>query len=376
MRSREGAFISALDADSEGEEGRSYVWTPSQLVEVLGTDDGAWAASLLDVTDSGTFEHGSSVLQLRAEPDDAARWSDVRRRLLASRDGRVQPGRDDKIVAAWNGLAIAALAEAGVVLGELSWVEAATSAAELVDRAHRDAGGRLLRVSRDGRAGSPAAVLDDLGCLADGFLVLHQVTGDDTWLAKAGALLDDAMARFRDPSTGGFFDTAADAETLVVRPQEPSDNASPSGWTAVANALLTYAAITGSEVHRAAAEEALAPLVPLVAAHARFAGHAQTALEAWVDGPREVAVVGPTSDPSTAALRLAAWRGTAPGAVIVSGSVGSVHPLLAGRGLVGGAPAAYVCRHFVCDAPVTEPGDLARALGPRSPSADGPGVTT
>jgi hypothetical protein len=309
------------------------------------------------------------VLQLRHEPDDALRWDGVRRRLLDARASRPQPGRDEKVVAAWNGLAISALAEAGAIVGEPQWISAAVEAASLLDRLHRDDRGRLLRVSRDGVAGSPAAVLDDLGCVADAFLVLHQVTGDDAWLAKAAALLDDALARFRDDTTGGFFDTADDAEALVMRPQDPGDNASPSGWSAVASALLTYSSLTGSAAHRTAAEEALAPLVPLVAEHPRFSGHAMAALEAWVDGPREVAVVGTDGD-ATQALVRAAWAGTAPGAVIVRGEPGSVHPLLADRGLVGGASAAYVCRHFVCDAPTTDPDALAAALGARSPVAD------
>ncbi len=364
MRSREGAFISALDADTDGVEGLTYSWTPQQLVDVLGEEDGAWAAQLLDVTGAGTFEHGTSVLRLRREPDDTARWDGVRHRLLEARSQRPQPGRDEKVVAAWNGLAIAALAEAGAIMHEPQWISAAVDAATLLDRVHRDAEGRLLRVSRDGVAGAPAAVLDDLGCLADAFLVLHQTTGDDAWLAKAGALLDDALARFRDDATGGFFDTAHDAESLVMRPQDPGDNASPSGWSAVASSLLTFAALTGSAAHRTAAEQALAPLVPLVAEHPRFSGHAMAALEAWVDGPREVAVVG-ADDDATEALVRAAWSGTAPGAVVVRGEPGSSHALLADRGLVGAAPTAYVCRHFVCDAPTTDPAALAAALGAR-----------
>ena len=365
MRSAQGGFISALDADTEGEEGRCYVWTPRQLVDVLGEDDGAWAADLLAVTTAGTFEHGSSVLQLRSDPDDRARWDDVRARLLDARSRRVQPGRDDKVVAAWNGLAIAALAEAGALLDEPSWIGAALDAAELLHALHRDDDGRLLRTSRNGRAGRNAGVLDDLACVADGYLVLHQVTSSDAWLERAGALLDDVLDRFRDTSTGGFFDTADDAEALVLRPQDPTDSASPSGWSAACGALLTFAALTGSERHRTAAEESLAVLVPLAARHARFAGWGAAVAEAWLDGPREVAVVGDPDGPATSELRRAALRGTAPGAVLAVGAPGSTHPLLAGRGLVGGAPAAYVCRHFTCDAPVTDPTRLAEVLGAR-----------
>jgi uncharacterized protein YyaL (SSP411 family) len=367
MRSAQGGFISALDADTEGEEGKAYAWTPQQLVDVLGPDDGSWAADLLAVTQAGTFEHGSSVLQLRHDPIDPQRWDGVRRRLLDSRGQRVQPGRDDKIVAAWNGLAIAALAEAGAILDVPEWVEAATQAAVLLDELHRDAQGRLLRTSRDGAPGRNAGVLEDLACVAEGFLVLHQISSDGAWLRRAGALLDDMLDRFRDSSTGGFFDTADDAERLVLRPQDPSDNASPSGWSAASGALLTYAALTGSDTHRTAAEESLAALVPLVAQHPRFAGWGAAVAEAWLDGPREVAVVGEPHDPATAALRRTALLGTAPGAVLAVGAPGDAHPLLADRVLVGGVPAAYVCRHFVCDVPLTDPVALATVLGARQP---------
>ena len=367
MRSPQGGFISALDADTEGEEGKVYVWTPQELVDVLGAADGTWAADLLEVTAVGTFEHGSSVLQLRRDPVDPSRWEGVRRRLLDSRVHRVQPGRDDKIVSAWNGLAIAALAEAGALLDEPEWVAAATDTADLVDRLHRDGQGRLLRTSRGGRAGRNAGVLEDLACVAEGFLALHQVSGEDRWLERAGALLDDVLDRFRDATSGGFFDTADDAERLVLRPQDPSDNASPSGWSAASGALLTFAALTGSDRHRSAAEESLAALVPLVAQHPRFAGWGAAVAEAWLDGPREVAVLGEPQDRATAALRRTVLLGTAPGAVLAVGAPGAAHPLLAGRGLVGDVPAAYVCRHFVCDRPLTDPADLAAALGARQP---------
>ncbi len=365
MRSREGAFISALDADTDGVEGSTYVWTPAQLLEVLGEPDAAWAADLLEVTTSGTFEHGSSVLQMRREPDDPERWSGVRRRLLDSRATRTQPGRDDKIVAAWNGLAIAALAEAGELLAEPEWVGAAVTAARHVLDVHLDADGRLRRVSRDGVAGAHDAVLDDYACLASGLLVLHQVTGLDDWRDAATSLLAHVQDRFRDSESGGFFDTADDAERLVLRPQDPTDNATPSGWAAASDALLTLAALTGDDRSRAAAEESLTTLVGLAASHPRFAGWGMAVAEAWLDGPREVAVVGAAADPATRALRRAAWSGTAPGAVVVAGGPASTHPLLADRPLVEGRPAAYVCRHFTCDAPTVDPAALAEALGAR-----------
>ncbi|MGN6244155.1 MAG: thioredoxin domain-containing protein, partial [Motilibacteraceae bacterium] len=212
LRTPEGGFASALDADSEGEEGRFYVWTPAQLADVLGPDDAAWAAQLLAVTPEGTFEHGSSVLQLLAEPDDHERWEAVRARLLAAREERVRPGRDDKVVAAWNGLTIAALAETGALLERPDLVDAARAAAELLLRVHV-VEGRLRRVSRDGVVGSPAGVLEDYADVAEGLLALHAVTGEARWLAQAAALLDVVLERFADGG-GGFYDTADDAESL------------------------------------------------------------------------------------------------------------------------------------------------------------------
>src|SRR4051794_22139700 len=187
LRTAEGGLASALDADSEGEEGRFYVWTPDQLEDVLGAEDGRWATALFGVT--GTFEHGTSTLQLPHDPDDWPRFDDVRARLLAARGGRIRPARDDKVVAAWNGLAIAGLCDAGRLLGREEYVDAAREAGDLLARLHL-VDGRLRRVSRDGRVGAPAGVLEDYGAVAGGFLALCGVTADERWLAAATALLD------------------------------------------------------------------------------------------------------------------------------------------------------------------------------------------
>jgi hypothetical protein len=365
LRTPEGGFASALDADSEGVEGKYYVWTPDELAEVLGDDDGAWAARVWNVTDAGTFEHGSSVLQRLAEPDDPGRYERVRATLLAARAERIPPGLDDKVVAAWNGLAIAALAEAGALLGRPEWVEAASTTADLMRDLHW-AEGRLLRTSRHGRAGRNAGVLEDYGDLAEGLLALYAVTGEPGRVGGAGALLDVVLERFA-AEDGGFYDTADDAETLVRRPQDPTDNATPSGSSAVAGALLSYAALTGSERHRAAAERALATVTPLLSRHARFVGHAAAVGEALVAGPAEIAVVGDPADAATRALLDVAWRATTPGAVVAYGWYDDAHdvPLLHDRPLVGGRPAAYVCRRFTCAAPVTDPAALRELVGGR-----------
>ncbi|MER6537512.1 thioredoxin domain-containing protein [Streptomyces sp900105755] len=375
LRTAEGGFASALDADSDDGSGRHvegayYVWTPAQLREVLGEDDADLAARYFGVTAEGTFEEGQSVLQLPQQEGvfDAERIESVRRRLLAARAGRPAPGRDDKVVAAWNGLAVAALAETGAYFDRPDLVEAAVGAADLLVRLHLDDRARLARTSRDGRAGANAGVLEDYGDVAEGFLVLASVTGEGVWLEFAGLLLDHVLARFTDresPESGALYDTAADAEQLIRRPQDPTDNATPSGWSAAAGALLGYAAHTGSEPHRTAAERALGIVRTLGPRVPRFVGWGLAVAEALLDGPREVAVVGPdATDPRAADLHRTALLGTAPGAVVAVGTVGSDEfPLLAGRPLVGGEAAAYVCRNFTCDAPTADPERLRAALG-------------
>ncbi|MFF3639966.1 thioredoxin domain-containing protein [Streptomyces sp. NPDC002564] len=368
LRTNEGGFASALDADSEdaatGEhvEGAYYVWTPQQLREVLGEDDAELAMSCFGVTQEGTFEKGASVLQLpQAEGPlaDAARLSSVRGRLLAARQGRPAPGRDDKVVAAWNGLAIAALAEVGAYFDRPDLIAAAVGAGDLLVRLHMDARARLARTSKDGQAGANAGVLEDYADVAEGFLVLASVTGEGVWLEFAGFLLDHVLAQFVDADTGALYDTAADAERLIRRPQDPTDNAAPSGWTAAAGALLAYAAHTGAEPHRTAAERALGIVKALGPRVPRFIGHGLAVAEAALDGPREVAVVGEVLGD----LHRTALLGTAPGAVVAAGPAGEGElPLLADRPLLGGRPAAYVCRNFVCDAPTADPAVLAGLL--------------
>jgi uncharacterized protein YyaL (SSP411 family) len=371
LRTEQGGFASALDADSDDGTGRHvegayYVWTPGQLREVLGEDDAALAAQYFGVTDEGTFEHGQSVLQLPQSEGvfDAEKVASLKRRLLDVRAQRPAPGRDDKIVAAWNGLAVAALAETGAYFGRPDLVEAAVGAADLLVRVHLDEHARLARTSKDGRVGANAGVLEDYADVAEGFLALASVTAEGVWLDFAGLLLGHVLDRFADPQSGALYDTASDAERLIRRPQDPTDNAAPSGWTAAAGALLGYAAHTGSEAHRTAAEGALGIVRTLGPRVPRFIGWGLAVAEALLDGPKEVAVVGPSlADGATTALHRTALLGTAPGAVVAVGTPGSDEfPLLADRPLVSGEPAAYVCRDFTCDAPTTDPERLRTAL--------------
>jgi uncharacterized protein len=232
LRTDEGGFASALDADSDDGSGRHregayYVWTPEQLRGVLGDEDGARAAEAYGVTTEGTFEEGASVLRLPGElPPES-----VRARLLAARETRPRPGRDDKVIAAWNGLAIAALAEAGACFDRPDLVAAATGAADLLLARQRGEDGRLARTSLGGRPGPSAGVLEDYADVAEGLLALYAVTGETPWLELSGGLLEVVLTRFRGPD-GALFDTADDAEQLIRRPQDPTDGASPSSRTA------------------------------------------------------------------------------------------------------------------------------------------------
>ena len=375
----EGGFAAALDADSDGAEGAFYVWTPAELITALGPDDGGYAAGVFAVTQAGTFEHGASVLQLLADPADPGRFERVRTALLAARGQRTRPARDDKIVAAWNGLAIAALADAGLLLSRPDLIAAASAAAELLTRVHLD-GGRLARTSRDGRTSGTAGVLEDYGCVAAGLIALASATSPDgelaggaaagggasRWLAIAGDLLDTVLARF-GTGTGGFYDTADDSEQLIYRPSEVPDGPSPSGTFAVADALLSYSALTGSVPHREAAITALASVPALAARFPRAAGTGLSVAEAVLSGPAEIAIAGPAGT-QRAELHRIALMAAPPGAVIAVGDgVTAPVPLLAGKTAVDGAAAAYVCRNFTCEAPVTGPEQLRAAL--RQPAA-------
>ncbi|WP_048554793.1 thioredoxin domain-containing protein, partial [Nostocoides japonicum] len=250
----EGGFASALDADTDGVEGLTYVWTPDELVEALGPEDGAAVADLLSVTPEGTFERGTSTLRLLVDPPDPLWWKQIRGRLAEVRTGRPQPARDDKVVTSWNGLAVAALADVGALQARPDLVTAAEQAADFLLETHL-VEGRLRRVSRAGAVGSATAVLDDHGNLVEGLLALHQATGEPRWLEWAERLLTVALEHFRD-GAGGWHDTADDAEQLFARPAGQTDNAEPSGVSSIAGAVLTYAALTGSPTHRTAAEDA------------------------------------------------------------------------------------------------------------------------
>ncbi|HSP59651.1 MAG TPA: thioredoxin domain-containing protein [Ornithinimicrobium sp.] len=359
MWTEQAAFASSLDADTDGVEGATYVWTPDQLRQVLGEQDGGRAAELLGVTAAGTFEHGTSTLQLRRDPDDPRWWAGVRERLDLHRSLRPQPGRDDKVVTAWNGLLIASLAHAGWVLDEPDWVDVAARCARFVLDVHV-VDGRLRRSSRDGRVGAALGVAEDHGDLADGLLALHRATGDPAWLAEAGRVLDDAVDLFGRPD-GTFAATGRDAERLVVDPRPEGDNAEPGGLSALALALVRHGAQAARADHLERAARALGGMSALVASAPRFAGWALVAAEELLAGPVLVRLSpagtggaqdgigadggGPATDPLGAAA-----RHTPVGTLVVDGDPETP--------VVGGRRAATVCHGTTCDLPTTLPEDL------------------
>jgi len=353
-----GGFASSLDADADGVEGLTYAWTRGQLREVLGDDEGTAAAELLGVTETGTFEHGASTLQLPVEPSDPVWWDDVRRRLLVARAQRPQPGRDDKVVTSWNGLAIAALSGAGATFDRPEWVAAAERCAAHVLDVHV-VDGELRRASRLGEVGAARAVADDHGNLAEGLLVLHQATGGRRWLDAARDIL--RAARDFAAEDGGFHDTAEHAEPLYLRPRSAADNAEPAGQSALAGALVTLGAVTGDAGALDAGARATAAGLGLAVREPRFGGWSLAVAEALVAGPLQVAVVG--SGPAARDLAQAARRSPSPGLVVIHGEPDAPGiPLLAGRPLVDGKPAAYVCRGMVCELPTTDPSALVEQL--------------
>ena len=364
----QGAFAASLDADSAPlddpsatpVEGAAYVWTPDQLDAVLGPENGDWAADIFAVTITGNFEHGASTLTLPADPVDRDRFDDIRSRLLAARAERPQPPRDDKVVASWNGLAITALAQAGVIFDRPEWVTAAARAAEVLSEHHLSADGRLLRVSRDGRVGDVSGMLDDYGNVIEGLAWVFAATGDAAVIHRAQVLTQQMIDRFALPD-GSFADTPDDGEELVRRPRDPGDNATPGGIGSAVTALVIMAALTGRSDWRNRADRAQELLAELQQTHPRFAGWSLSARVAATAGPRQIALVGDDDDPALTDLRRTAFREGRAGAVIALGHGEPTVELLADRPVQRSA-TAYVCEGFTCLLPVTRDDGLAEQL--------------
>ncbi len=372
MVTEDGLFAASQDADTDGVEGATYAWTLPEIAEALGPE-ARLVADACGITDRGNWE-GRNVLSralddatlaahYRVTAEEAGgRLETAMARLLKVREDRPQPARDDKALAAWNGLAISAFAEAARVLDRSEFLGTAARASDAALRLFQGPDGRLRRSWRDGRA-TPAGYLEDYALLSDGLLAMYGATFDERWFAAARGLMDDALARFADPSVG-FWDTADDHEKLIARPRRVEDNAVPSGGAVAAAVLLRLAALTGEERYRSAAEAALPPVTPLAARY-------PTGFAAWLQAIdlasaplAEVAIVGDPQDPATQALVRVATGGLHPHRVVAvtSDSANSRVELLQSRFTLRGRPTAFVCRDFACRQPVTEPEALAAQL--------------
>jgi uncharacterized protein YyaL (SSP411 family) len=386
LTTADGAFAASQDADTDGIEGLTFTWRATEIRDVLGeaaplfeaaygvTDDGNWEGVTILSRVATDAELGDAHGLTAAEV--ATRLADARARLLARRADRPQPARDDKALAAWNGLAIAALADAAVALeasdpvAAARYGEAATRAAETIVAGLVGEDGRLGRSWKDGRAVGNG-VLEDATHLADGLLALYEATFEERWFTTARRLVDRVVARFGDPA-GGFFDTADDHERLVTRPKDVQDNAVPSGNAMAARVLLRLAAWTGEGAYRAAAEQAIRTVVPYVARYPTGFAHWLGAIDIALAPIVEVAIVGAPNDAGTAALLGVARTGYRPNQVVAVAADPSASPvpLLHERVALDGRPTAYVCRDFACRLPVTDPAALAEQLTAALAGAD------
>ena len=373
LRHPDGGFFSSQDADSEGVEGRFFVWSFDELAGIAGEPVARWLGAIPDGNWEGTNvlwtphpaqavaqEAGISVEELQHQIAAALP------RLREAREARVHPATDDKVLAAWNGLAISALAEAGRAFGEPQYLDAATAAADFVLGALRDQRGRLLRSWREGRTGGPG-YLDDHACMAEACLTLYETTFDLRWLRRARRLAEAMVELFADPGGDGFYQTGRDAEQLVVRPRELFDNAVPAGSSVAADVLQRLGRLTGAQDWERAGLEALRPVLGVLGRAPTGFGHALGAADFALARVREVAIVGRPGAEDTDALLAQVWGTYQPNRVVAAAApddraAQQEIPLLADRPTLGGRATAYVCEHFVCQRPVTEPGELAAQL--------------
>jgi len=344
MRAPDGGFCAALDADSEGVEGKFYVWTVDDLRGTLGelADE---AIAFFGATEAGNFE-GANVLEGRGPVPQ--RLTEIRSRLFEARAARVRPGLDDKRLTAWNALMVSALAQAGAALERPDYLDAAVDcAAFLLSR--RDGRGRLLRT------GQIPGYLDDHAYLLEALLTLYEATFDARWFTEARALADALIERFADDEHGGFFTTGSEIESGFARQKDLDDSPVPAGGSSAAFGLQRLSRLTGEAVYEDRALGVLRVLAPVVGRHPHGFGHVLQALDFYLAPVREVAIVGDGDELARVV------RGAYRPHVVLAGGTGAV-PLLDGRDLVHGAPAAYVCEHFSCRAPVTGASELAAAL--------------
>ena len=370
-----GGFYSAQDADSEGVEGKFFIWRPEEVIGVLGEEDGRIINRYFGVTPQGNFEE-QNILHVAVDVGTAAREAGMtedefdalvrrsRDKLLEARELRVHPARDEKILTSWNGLMLRAFAEAAAVLDRPDYLAAARNNARFVLSSLRR-GDRLLRTYKAGEA-KLNGYLEDYAFLIDGLIALHEATFEERWLVEAIALGQSMTDLFWDEASGQFYDTGLDHEELIVRPRDISDNAIPAGSSAAASVLLRLAVITGDGDYERRAITALRSVRELMLRFPTGAGNWLSALDFYLSAVKEIAIVGSLDDPKTRSLVSEVYRHYLPNRVLLGRSERTVSlsdlPLLHGRDQVNGRPTAFVCENYVCQLPVNEPAELARKL--------------
>jgi uncharacterized protein YyaL (SSP411 family) len=372
MTDPSGGAYSTEDADSEGEEGKFYLWTPGELEQLLGVEDARVFGAFYDVRLPGNFERRASILRMQHTPLEVAQQLGVsevevlavlergRIMLFAARSQRVRPARDDKVLAAWNGLMLRALAEAGSVLERADFIAAAERNANFLLERMRTPDGRLHRTWKPGHSARLNGYLEDYANVADGLVALYETTFDARWLTAATELADTIISDFADTEHGGFFDTSIEHESLITRPKDVFDNATPSGNSVAADVLLRLAVLLDRVEYRDAAEGVLRLLSEGMLRYPLGFARALNALDFFLDQPREVAIVGPSHAEATRALRRAVFEPFVPNKVVAGGS--AAIPLLNGRVSGNGSAVAYVCQHYVCQAPTSDPDALREQL--------------
>jgi uncharacterized protein len=368
MRGPEGGFYSALDADSEGEEGKFYVWTPTEIGETLAADPNCIKFStdmrenlmqFWGVTEEGNFE-GENILHRAggAEAEEPEGLTEARRALFAARSRRVWPGLDDKRLTSWNALAIAALADAGAVLQRDDYLDAARACASFLLEQLRDENGNLLRTYKDGRA-HLNAYLEDHAFLLEALLALYEATFETRWFTEARTLAETMIERFGDPERGGFYSTSSDHEELIARRKEVGDHPIPSGNSSASMGLLRLGALTGERRYEEAGTAVFALFGKPAVEHPDAFAHMLRALDFHLSPSRELALVGDDLNDLAAVVRAK----PRPHLVLAGGPEGTTQPpLLEGRTTVDGKPAAYICENFTCQLPVTDLEELKRQL--------------
>jgi uncharacterized protein YyaL (SSP411 family) len=370
MTDPDGGFYSTQDADSEGEEGKFFVWTPAEIREIL-TDDAEDFMAAYGVTQHGNFE-GKNIFEFVGDMNQRATLNEARRKLFEAREQRVHPGRDEKVLTSWNGLMLAAFAEAARALDRDDYRTIAERNADFLLRELRQGNGRLLRTWKrrpEHAEGAGEAklngYLEDYSYLIEGLLELYQTTFDPQWFSAAQELAETMIAHFQAPD-GGFFDTSDDHESLIMRPRDLQDNATPSGNAMAATVLLKLAGLTNEVRYVDIVHQALAQMQPMMAQYPLGFGQWLQALSYALAKPREIAIVGNPDSADTQVLLAVVRDGYQPFQVLAleePGPEGAQVPLLQERGLVGGQAAAYVCRDFACQAPIADPDELRALLG-------------